>query len=191
MSLDSAEIVQECATLGCAGDNLCHQCARGVGAIPRIAPELQPAVAAAMPFADMFVPEPWRAPLKTAVGISTPVSEEDLNDFAELIEAWARINAAPGASGSLKSRISAHRRSYEAFLKLWNAAQRDPAELRRQLQIAQQLLSALESAQSMTGGRTPRIRIPRKTWSKAAVGLAIGGAAAVVGGTIAIIAGRK
>jgi hypothetical protein len=185
--------MSECESLGCVGDNQCHRCAMG-GAVARMPPQIKPLVDAAMPFADMFgIPEPYQAAAKTAVGIGTPVSEEDLTDFTALVAAWSRIQAeSHSAPPPIRGRIGAAKASYQDFVTLWNAAQRDPAALRRQLNVAESLLSAIESSRG--GGRDlSQIRLPRipRRWPKALVLTGVGLAAAAVGGAVALVAGRK
>lgn len=186
---------EECRTLGCAGDHQCSACAAksGIGAVarldPALAPYARPLVDAAAPFADFFgVPPSIQAAAKTAVGIFTPVSEQDLQAFAELVETLGKIQAMPGSASN--PRVASAQRAFENFTTLWNAAQRDPEELRRQLQTAQSVLSALEKVQA-TKDRIHLGPLRARSWPKAAVLTAVGVGAVVVGGAVVLVTGKK
>lgn len=184
--------MSKCGSLGCAADKPCAPCAaRMAGTTVRVSPDVQKIAAAANIVGDIFgIPEPLRAGLNTAVGIGTPVSAQDAQDFARLVTTWAEIDAAlfdPSTAGSLKSQIAAARKNWSSFERLWNAAQRDPAKLREQLAIADQLLAAIQAS------KTPENVIQEKAASlpKAVVYTAVGGLALGVGGVLVLIFGRK
>lgn len=126
--------------------------------------------------------------LKTAAGVSTPVSPEDIQAFASLVKAQAELDAKvtfnPNAPAALKAEAAKVRARYSSFLRLWNAAQRDPNELRA-------LLSATESLLS-TAADLPHspVSFPKPRWGKKALLLAGGAALVVVGGAAALVAGR-
>lgn len=192
---------EECGALGCSGDGQCGECAARsrIGAVARLNPDI---ANAAKPFVDMAanvfgIPEPFKAGIDTAIGITTPVSEEDIADFAKLVQNWQIIDSAlfsPNTPGSLKSRISSSRNAYKAFLDLWNAAQRDPAALRRQLKVADDLLAAVEAAKAsgVSSGRGPRIQVGRRRkWGKALTLTVVGAGAVAIGAGAALILGKK
>lgn len=179
--------------LGC-GATPCAPCAAKAARIGAVA-RLDPRFAAAVPALDLALdtfgfPEPLQAGLHTAVGIATPLSPQDAQDFARLVQTWAEIDKVyfdPNTRGSLKSQIAAARKNWGAFENLWNAAQRDPTRLREQLRVADSLLAAIESGKGAREVVTEKVSsLPRSV-----VLLSVGVVAAVVGGTVAFVAGRK
>ncbi len=178
----------------------CSACADGLpcsGLSERLGASatLDPRAAQFMDMAADFLPIPdiAKSAIKTTVGVATPVSPEDSAAFAQLVTDWVLIDQAlfsPALPGSIKSQAASARKSFDAFQRLWNAAQRDPAALRKQLKAADDILAAIEAAKDGMA-RTP-IRLPTRAPSRArAAGyVALGVGAVVVGGAVALIAGH-
>lgn len=193
--MSAAATGKGCA-LGCGGAPCaCNGGRGGIGAAPVIASQQLPfdpggALNTFGPLLSSFLPGGNVAvsALQTAAGITTPVSAEDEAALAKLIQNWTALNAAPpNISPAVLRDIGAQRAQYSDFLRAWNAAQRNPAQLHQLLAASERLLDAMHAAQDMASHVPIRYqKVKANPWPY----VIAGGALVVVGGAVAFIAGK-